>query len=163
MDERLRTFLTIVAGALVLAVLVVGVIVLFLTPTQVVVTPHPIENTGPEPTVSGMLVQGASCETDSDCAYALNAYPYLRCTSPNCPEADDPNQPAQGDPNYEWIESYQSSCVNTTQMNNQNGNGEELLIDSRAASCTCKAPSPAGDVITSVAGQKVCVTQLHES
>lgn len=162
MDERLRTFLIVLVAALGLALVVVGAIILFATPTHVSITPDDtIENT-PEPTVSTMLVQGAGCEVDTDCTYALNAYPQLRCISTNCPEADDPNQPPQGDPAYEWIESYHSTCVNANQMNNQNGNGEELQIDSRAATCTCKAISPAGDVITSVTGQKVCVTQLNE-
>ncbi|MEK6902905.1 MAG: hypothetical protein AABX02_04955, partial [archaeon] len=149
---------------LVLAVAVVGVVMLFLTPTYVVSNqPPPVEGEGSgTPITSGLLIQGAGCEVDADCVYALNAYPALRCISENCPDPSDPAQPEQGDPAYEWIDSYHETCVNAQQLNHQNSNGETLQIDSRAATCTCQAIESPDGSITSVTGQKTCRTQLTQ-
>jgi hypothetical protein len=121
--------------------------------------PNKVEQTPPEqgPIILGSLVQGAMCEQDSDCTYALNVYPTLKCVSPNCPEPNDPNQPDIGDPNYEWIEGNDPACVNTADLQGNNLNGEPLQIDTREASCACKPIESENGIITSVTGEKVCV------
>lgn len=110
-------------------------------------------------TSSGMLIQGAACEVDSDCVYALNAYPIQRCVSQNCPPPENPNQPVQGDPAYEWMNGYLDECVNSVQLGGKNVQGEELLIDTRAATCACEPIPLAG---TSVDGQKICRKKMVE-
>lgn len=162
MDEQMHTLLLIVGGIVGLVLIGGGLAALYFTPVQegAVQGEQPMEESGP--IMAGMLVQGAACEQDTDCVYALNAYPALRCVSPNCPDENDPNQPEQGDPSYEWIESYQETCLNAGAMSNQNTNGEELQIDSRAAACTCEVIGSPDGVPTSLTGQKICVTHLAE-
>lgn len=106
----------------------------------------------------GKLVAGAACEVDEDCVYALNAYPAQECISPNCPPEDQP-QPEWGDPNYEWKQTYLDECVNAAQLDGKNLQGEELLIDTRAATCTCQTIDLAN---TSLDGQKICRKKIVE-
>lgn len=106
----------------------------------------------------GKLVAGAACEVDEDCVYALNAYPTQECISPNCPPEDQP-QPEWGDPAYEWKQTYLDECVNAAQLNGKNLQGEELLIDARAATCTCQPIQLAN---TSLDGQKICRKKMVE-
>ncbi len=107
----------------------------------------------------GKLVAGASCETDADCVYALNAYPIQKCVSANCPPPEN-TQPEPGDPAYEWEDAFLDECVNAAQLNGKNLQGEELLIDERAATCACKAIELAN---TSLDGQKICRKQVVET
>ncbi len=107
-------------------------------------------------TTSGMLILGAACEQDADCVYAINAYPTQKCISANCPPPEDA-QPETGDPAYEWKQTYLDECVNSAQLNGKNVQGEDLLIDSRAASCACQTIDAQG---TSLDGQKICRKQV---
>lgn len=112
---------------------------------------------------AGKLVRGAACQQDADCAYAENAYPGLRCISPNCPPEEDPNQPTQGDPAYEWLDAYQGACVNAGELQGNNLAGEPLLVNARDFSCACE-PIPAGPngEQTSLTEQKVCTVRTNE-
>lgn len=141
----------------IIALVVVGAL-LFLTPTQVVTNydGSPIEEYEPSP----KLAAGASCTSNDQCVYALNAYPKLKCVSENCPPEENP-QPAQGDPAYEWIEGYDPACVNAGALNNQNGVGDELVVDTREASCACQPIQTNGE--TSLSGQSICVLVESES
>lgn len=107
---------------------------------------------------SGKLIAGVSCEVDSDCVYALNAYPIQKCISQNCPPLEDA-QPTPNDPAYEWGDAYLDECVNAAQLNGKNVQGEDLLIDARAATCACEAIQLAG---TSLDGQKICRKKMVE-
>lgn len=107
----------------------------------------------------GKLVAGAACETDNDCVYALNAYPIQKCISANCPPPEM-EQPEPGDPKYEWKDAFLDECVNAAQLEGKNLQGEELLIDSRAATCACKPIELAN---TSLDGQKICRKQVSET
>lgn len=124
------------------------------------------ENGGPlpqGPSIAPSLVRGAACETNEECVYAENAYPILRCISPNCPPEDSPEQPVQGDPAYEWLDAYQGSCVNGNELGFQNALGEPLQVSTRSFSCACE-PIPAGPngERTSITGQKICMTHPVE-
>ncbi len=107
---------------------------------------------------TGKLIAGATCEQDSDCVYALNAYPYQKCVSPNCPPPENA-QPEPNDPAYEWESTYVDECVNNAQLNGKNVQGEELLLDTRAATCGCETIELPG---TSIDGQKICRKKLVE-
>lgn len=107
----------------------------------------------------GKLVAGASCEVDEDCVYALNAYPIQECVSANCPPPEM-EQPEPGDPKYEWKDAFLDECVNATQLDGKNLQGEELVIDERAATCACKPIELAG---TSLDGQKICRKHVVET
>ncbi|MEK6970976.1 MAG: hypothetical protein AABW68_04815 [archaeon] len=106
-----------------------------------------------------LLVEGAACEQDTDCVYALNAYPSPQCVSTNCPPPEAIEQPEPGDPIYEWVDGYDPACVNANALNNQNREGEPLLLEDRETRCACQ-PIPTGDgVITSLTGSKICTVQ----
>lgn len=151
----MRLGFQIIAAVVFLAAIVAVGAVLFLEPVTVETNqlPEPVEEHGG---VTPLLVQGAGCEQDSDCSYAINAYPKLKCVSENCPPVENPNQPEQGDPAYEWEQSYDPACLNVAQLNNQNSDGDELQIDTREASCVCKPIESQDGIITSVTGSKVC-------
>ncbi len=156
----MRLGFKIILGMIGIIVLVVGGALLFLTPVTVV-TDYP---GGPVEEYQGTpkIAAWASCVTNDQCVYALNAQPKLKCISENCPPEENP-QPTQGDPAYEWMEGYDPACVNASAINNQNGNGEELLLDARAASCACQPIQSPEGVITSISGTKVCVMVESES
>ena len=156
----MRLGFKIILGMVGIVALVVVGALLFLTPTSVVTdyTGGPVEESMNAP----KLAAGASCTSNDQCVYALNAYPKLKCISENCPPEENP-QPAQGDPDYEWAEGYDPACVNAGALNNQNGNGEELLLDTRAASCACQPIQSPNGGITSLTGQSICVVIENES
>ncbi len=108
---------------------------------------------------AGKLIMGASCEQDSDCVYAINAYPTQKCISQNCPPPEDA-QPEIGDPAYEWKQTYLDECVNSVALGGKNVQGEELLVDERAATCWCQTIQAEG---TSLNGQKICRKQVVET
>lgn len=142
----------------------VGIVVLIVLAAFAFFVPVQVDTStdGPSgPVVSGLLIRGAACEQDSDCVYAVNAYPTLRCVSPNCPP-EEMDQPASGDPAYEWIESYHDECVNFADLEGKNELGEDLLVESRGVNCTCEPIAPRDGAITSVSGQKVCVKHTIE-
>lgn len=158
----MRLGFKIILGMIGIIVLVVGGALLFLTPVTVVTDypGGPVEETGG---IAPMLVQGAACETNEQCVYALNAHPILKCISENCPPEDSPIQPEVGDPKYEWIQGYIPSCINAESLNNQNTEGEEFQIDEREAKCACQPIQSPEGVITSISGTKVCVMVESES
>jgi hypothetical protein len=158
----MRLGFKIILGILGVAALVVLGVLLFLTPLRVETNYPgvPVEETGG---IAPSLIQGAACETDEQCTYALNAYPILKCISGNCPPEDSPNQPEGGDPTYEWIQGYIPSCINAESINNQNSEGEELQIDEREASCACVPIQSQDGIITSVTGIKICTVVNNES
>ncbi len=151
----------LVAGAIILVIVIIAF--LYFYPAQLGTIPPGIGPDGATPIVSGLLVQGAACEQDSDCMYALNAYPIKRCISGNCPPEDDPNQPEPGDPAYEWFDTYQPSCVNANDLQNKNILGEDLQFDPREHECECVPfQSPEGHP-TSLDGQKLCQEKKNTS
>lgn len=149
----MRLGFKIILGIIGIVILVVGGALLFLTPVTVVTNNQgePLEEYEGAP----KLAAGASCVTNDQCVYALNAYPKLKCVSENCPPEESTEQPTQGDPMYEWVEGYDPACVNAENLNNQNGKGEELQIDERAAKCACQPIQTNGE--TSLSGQSICV------
>ncbi|MBM3281953.1 MAG: hypothetical protein FJY86_01250 [Candidatus Diapherotrites archaeon] len=108
---------------------------------------------------TGKFVAGATCEIDEDCVYALNAYPIQKCISANCPPPEA-EQPEPGNPAYEWTDAYLDECVNNTQLNGTNMQGEPLQIDKRNANCACEAVNLPG---TSIDGQKICRKKIVET
>jgi hypothetical protein len=119
---------------------------------------NPLDGGMPNTPSTGKLIAGASCEQDLDCVYALNAYPIQKCISPNCPSPENA-QPEPNNPAYEWKQTYLDECVNNAQLNGKNVQGEDLLIDSRAASCACETIQLPG---TSLDGQKICRKKMVE-
>lgn len=154
----MRLGFRIILGIIGIIILVVGGALLFLTPVTIV-TDYP---GGPVEEYEGSpkLAAGASCTSNDQCVYVLNAYPKLKCISENCPPEENP-QPMQGDPAYEWIEGYDPACVNAGNLNNQNAAGDELAMDTRAASCACQPIQTNGE--TSLSGQSICVVIENES
>lgn len=160
---EITTFIFWVLG--IIAVVVVGAV-------AVVTISERVTSDGAAPPVpvevgvgitTGKLARGAACAQDSECVYAENAYAGLRCISPNCPPEDSPDQPAKGDPAYEWLDAYQGACVNAGELQENNAAGEPLLVNTRNFSCACE-PIPAGanGEQTSLTGQKICTVRASE-
>ncbi len=103
----------------------------------------------------GLLIVGAACEQDSDCVYALNAYPIEKCVSTNCPPSTEP-QPETDDPAYEWQTVYLDECVNSAALQGKNFLGEDLQVDTRSNSCVCQPFASPDGFPTSLDGQKIC-------
>jgi hypothetical protein len=154
----MRVGFKIIFGIVAILILVVGGAYLFLTPVTVVTEYE--EGLNGDNTQTTKLAAWTACTTDDQCVYALNAHPKLKCVSENCPPEENP-QPAQGDSAYEWIPAYDPACVNAENLNNQNGEGEELLLDTRAAKCACQPILTSEG--TSLAGQSICAIVESDS